>query len=209
MPHTRHPKIAFALERAVPKLVAQVNVLVANIADHPDEFSDPTPTLKQVTADVKALVDAQTNVDRGLPDATTARDDAKETVENDALALVHYVQTLMDADPARAAAIAEAAGLALQQAAVAHYDDVTVKEGTEPGSVVVTAHNLPKTTKTLTHDWQYSIDTGKTMIDTRSTGLAHTTIRGLPRQAVVQIRHRVVVGDVPGEWSAIVSFLVP
>ena len=162
-----------------------------------------------MSADVDALEQKQEQTLLKVPGAIEDRKLAKRVVEGDAKMLVAYVQTLVTANPAQAEKIAGAAKMAIQKVVAPNAPDLFVEPGTEPGSVRLVAHHTGKKSKTTLHDWRYTLDGGKTMINAPSTTIAQATISGLPSLTKVGFQHRLRDSGKEGEWSGIVYGIVP
>jgi hypothetical protein len=59
------------------------------------------------------------------------------------------------------------------------------------------------------YEWQYSADGGKTWITAPATLQAKTKISGLAQEATVQFKYRAVTKTGEGDWSQVVSLMVP
>jgi hypothetical protein len=58
------------------------------------------------------------------------------------------------------------------------------------------------------HNWQYSLDGGKTWVDAASTLQAKATITGLTAGATVQFRYQLLIKTGEENWSQVVQLVV-
>ena len=118
-----------------------------------------------------------------------------------------YVESIADGDPTNAAAIANSAGMEVRKTPlVTKKNAVNVKKAPLSGSIVVTAKVGTK--KKQAHQWEYSIDGGKTWVDAPPTTQAKTTIIGLTPGVTVSVRHRAITGLGLDPWTDPATFVV-
>ena len=188
---------------SVPKLIVRVTTVVDTMIANKTMFPSPTPAFAQVQSDLLALTSAETAF-KGHLGTRTARDDAKTALVADAHGLHTYVQTLVNANPSQAEAIATNAAMTLRKTGLPHKSDLAVKQTTS-GTIQVVA----KATKgAAANHWQYSTDGGKTWIDASPTTKATTQIANLTPGITVQVRHRVLTKTGLSDWSQDVSHVV-
>jgi hypothetical protein len=98
------------------------------------------------------------------------------------------VQQLANASPTQAANIAAAAAMALRKSGAHPKSDLTVNQ-----TVSGTVHVVARTVKgAKSHEWQYSVDGGKTWTSASPTTKANTLISGLSPGTLVQVRQRAI-----------------
>ena len=188
---------------SIPKLIVRVTTIANAMAADKTMFPSPTPALAQVLSDTTALTSAETAF-KAHTGTRTARDDARDVVVVDAHGLHTYVQSLVNANPAQAEAIATAAAMTLKKAGLAHKNALEVKQ-----TISGTVHVIARATKgAKANHWQYTTDGGKTWIDAPPTTKASTTIASLTPGITVQVRHRVLTKTGLGDWSEDVTHVV-
>ena len=119
---------------------------------------------------------------------------------------ITYVETIANADPTNATAIAASAGMVIKKAPLKSKNDLNFRKSTASGSVVVMAR--VGTRQKQAHDWEYSVDGGKTWLTLPTTMQAKVTITGLTTGSTVLVKHRAVekTGTMP--WSDAASSMV-
>ncbi len=158
-------------------------------------------------SDINALIAAQNLAKTRAKGAVQARDAKLAVVITDLNQERAYVESIADANLANAAAIANSAGMEVRkQGAHPKKSAVNVKQAKASGSVAVTA--LVGSKQKQSHEWQYSIDGGKTYVGAPPTLQAKTTIPGLTVGVTVLVRHRAVLLTGPASWSDPVSLTV-
>lgn len=196
--------IVAGIPRTVAALIVHANGVVQAMTDNKATFPKPVPTLTKVTADIAALVAAETAAKTKTKGAVQTRDTKRATLIADLNQLHAYTQQLADANPAHAPSIAQAAGLTVRKAAARTKTDSAVASGKVSGSVTLTAKAR---SARESNDWQYSTD-GKTWTPAPSSLQAKTTIPALTPAVLTYFRHRAVTKDGPTDWSQTVSIIV-
>lgn len=193
--------------RTVLAIISLAQAIEAAISAHTTTFPSPTPGMAQFKSDLDALAVAQNAASARTKGAVQTRDAALAVVDTDLNSLRGYVETVANADPANAAAIATGGGMEVRKArAPSNKNDVNVKAGKVSGSLVVTARVGTK--QKQSHEWQYSVDGGKTWTTLPPTTQAKTTITGLNPGVSVIVQHRAVTGTGPTNWSLAQPLLV-
>lgn len=122
-----------------------------------------------------------------------------------------YVQTLCDANPDKAVAIAQGAGMFVAAVGTRENPLLKVVPGAAPGSVFLDANAAALTGKSkmkVFFNWQWTTDGGLTFHSAPSTPLGKTIIEGLPSMTMVGFRASVTSAKGPGEWTPVVTILV-
>jgi len=169
-------------------------------------FPAPTPPMAQFAVHISDLDAAETATHTRAKGTVETRDAKLAIVVSDLVLLRGYVQQLADADPANAAEIAQKAGMTIRKPTTLTKGPLTAKPSkTVSGSVVVSAKvTVPRES----HEWQYSLDGGKTWVDAPPTLQAKTTIGGFTPGATVYFRHRALTKTGRDDWSTVTSVLV-
>jgi len=198
--------VALGLPRKIADLLVFAQMVHDTMAANSKELPSPSPALLVLQTDINTLVTEQAAVKARGQGAVTTRDLAVKTVKVDLGSERAYVESLVNADPANAAAIAEAAGMKLRKPPTAAVKPpLAVKAGATSGTVKLVA-KASKGAKT--NNWQMSTDGGKTWVDLPSTTKAKTTVANLTPGTTVQFRQSVVTKDGEGDWSLPVPHVV-
>jgi hypothetical protein len=192
--------------RPVTALISLAQAIEAAIGANVTTFPSPTPTIAQFTSDINALVTAETAARMRTKGAVQTRNTKLTLVVADLNLLRAYVEGIANATPASAAAIANSAAMELRKAPVLSKNDVNVKAAQVSGSVIVTAR--VGTRQKQSHEWEYSLDGGKTWVTAPPTTQAKTTITGLTPGVSLLVRHRAVTGTGPTDWTDAASLTV-
>jgi hypothetical protein len=196
-------RVVLKRPRPVTALIALAKAIAEAMANSATTFPSPTPPLATLNADISALDTAQTATHAGTKGLVAARNDKMAIVVVDLEQERAYVQKVVDANPAQAQTIAEAAGMALAKSPAKTKPALSAKPATVSGSVVLAA----KAAKYTSNDWQYSTD-NKTWTSLPSTMQAKTTVVGLQPGVVLYFRHRAVTKSGATDWSQTVQTLV-
>ncbi len=160
----------------------------------------------QFTSDIGDLVTAENAAKMRTKGAVQTRDAKLGVVLADLKQLVAYVETVANADPSNAAAIAMSAGMVIKKQPVTTKNDLDFRKSAVSGSVVVMARVGSRQKEA--HEWEYSVDGGKTWLTLPTTTQAKTTITGLTSGTSVQVRHRAVSNTGITAWSDAASSMV-
>jgi hypothetical protein len=196
--------VVLKLPLAIAALIVRATAIVDAVAANSGTFVTPSPALALLRTHIATLTTAESATKTHTAGTVAARDAAKKVLLADLRQLRAYVEALATASPDQAAAIAEQAAMTLKKQPATHKSDLALKQ-TVSGTVQVVAK---ATAGSHAHEWQYSTDGGKTWIVLPSTLKASTAITGLTPGVSVQVRHRPVTKEAPGDWSQPVSALV-
>ena len=179
--------IVLGLPKPVAKLIVRMTQILDAMLANKTIFVSPPVAISLALAQtrVAALGSAEGLAKGGGTAAIQARDAARKLVIEDANQLHGYVQQLANATPAEAATIAAAAAMALRKNSVKPKHDLVVKQ-TVSGTIKIVAGNV---LGARSHEWQYSLDGGKTWTALPPTAQASTTVTGLTPATIVQVRH--------------------
>jgi hypothetical protein len=205
---TNQPKVHVVLKmpRAVPGIISMAQAIEAAMSANAATFPSPTPTMVQFASDISALVTAEAAARTRTKGAAQTRNAKLAVVVTDLNQERAYVETVANATPANAAAIAVSAGMVLRKPSVRSKNAINVKPAPASGSVDVTAKvgNL----KRSSHEWEYSSDGGKTWVTVPPTTQAKTTVTGLTPATTVLFRTRAITPTGPTAWTDPVSLQV-
>ena len=186
-------------------LIAFAQMVHDKLAQSSKLLPAPSPALLVFQTDIDTLKTKQGLVLQRVPGAVHDRDTALTVVRVDLRGEKAYVEAVVNADPANAAAIAEAAGMALHKARSSYKPPLAVKAGVVSGLV----HLVAKASKgARANGWQLSTDGGKTWVDLPPTTAAKTQVANLTPATTVLFRQRAVTKTGVGEWSLPVPHVV-
>jgi hypothetical protein len=189
--------VVLGLPRPTAKVIIRVtNILAAMVANKTTFVSPPVP-FATAEAHVAALVSAEAAAKTRTIGTVQLRDDALKLVVEDAHQLHTYVQQLANASPTQAANIAADAAMSLRKVTARATHDLTVKQAV-PGAIHVAAGNVKGA---RSHEWEYSLDGGKSWLVAQATTKASTIISGITPGTLVQVRHRSIVKGGSSVWS--------
>lgn len=197
------PKIVLNLPKSVPDVLVYGRSVVQAMTNNA-YFPTPHPPLNQVTTDLDALEAAEAGSKSRAKGAAAARDLKLEKVHQDLEGLQAYVQSIIAANPAQAAAIQESSGMEGKQSATRQKPDLEVKLTDTPGQVHVVARAADKF---AAYEWQYSAD-GKNWTPAGITTVADQFIPSLTVGTTYAFRYRTTMGRVTGDWSQDISFVM-
>ena len=152
--------------------------------------------------DIKALDAAQTTALTRAKGAAQARDVAKQTVLNDIHNLQGYVQSIADANPAKAQQIIQSSGFDVRIATPRSKDDFSVKAAKVSGTIklAVNVKKIANGSKRAFFKWQISTD-DVTFTDLPSTLKGTTSVSGLKAGTFYYFRYMVVLKTGESGWS--------
>jgi hypothetical protein len=188
---------------SIAPLIVRATAIVNAMEANKTTFPSPSPALALVTTAINGLTTAETAFKAHL--GTRAdRDSAMRALVGLVQQLHAYVQGLATANPTQAEVIAQDAAMTLRKTAVRQKSDLAVKQ-----TVSTVVRVIAKAVKgSRAHEWQYSLDGGKTWIDVPPTTKASTTITGLQPGTTVSYRQRALTAAGPGNWSQAVAAVV-
>jgi hypothetical protein len=167
----------------------------------PNTFKDQVATMTSWHAQARDRV----------PGAAAQRDEALTIVATSMELLRAFCEQLCNASPEQAATLAQGMAMYVFARAPRAKGPLRVKQGTQPGTVVLYASaSLLATGKGGRYfSWQSSIDGGKSWVSAPSTPKASTNLTGLPVLTEVLFRACVTQNKTgQGPWTAPVPFLV-
>jgi hypothetical protein len=191
--------------RPVAAFLSMAKAILQAVTNAKATFPTPNPSLATLTTDISSFDSAQSSALTRAKGAVQARNAAMVVVSADLDLLRGYVQQVADADPSNALAIAHSAGMDLRKTPVRSKNDLNAKPGTTSGTLAVSARVGGVR---ASHEWQYSIDGGKTWISLPSSLQAKTMISGLTPLTTVMVRHCAVTKAGPQDWSQPISAVV-
>jgi hypothetical protein len=178
---------------------------VATAMEGNSSFPTPNPPLTTLNADIAALVTAEAAVLARTKGAAETRDAKLAIVRADLEHERDYVQGVADSNVSTAESIIESAGMSVKKVTLHPKEAFTVKPGSVSGSVTLIAKAAAHR---ASYDWQQSLDQ-KTWTDLPSTLQAKTEVTGLTPGSTYSFRFRAVTKTGEGDFSQIVSLLVP
>lgn len=196
--------VVLALPKPVPALIIRMNAIIAAMTANKASFPSPPLVLTTASSHVSALSTAEVAAKTHAVGTIQARDDAQKLVIADAGQLHAYVAQVVNASPNQAATLAAAAAMSLRKSGTRSKSDLAVKQSVS-GSVVATAKSVAGA---KSHEWQYSLDGGKTWTSAPPTTKATTTIQGLPPGTLTQFRQRAITKAGATDWTAPVTMAV-
>ena len=200
-------KIGVAL--FAPSRVADVLVFAQNVHDKMAASTvllpTPSPALSVLQTDIDAVSTNESLVKGKAPGAVIGRNAALKVLKIDLSNERAYVELVVNADPANAAKIADAAGMSLHKPRARTKAPLAAKAGTTSGVVQLVALHAPGA---KANEWQYSLDGGKTWVDLPPTTAAATTVTNLTPGTSVQFRQRAVTKNGVSDWSLPVPHVV-
>jgi hypothetical protein len=181
------------------------------MAADPVRYVAPNPPLPVLQGQIEKVEDAEKRAATRVRGAASVRD-----VEREALAAMleterSYVQTLCDAEPGHAVAIAEGAGLVVALPTTRVTPILDAGNAAQSGAVDLFANAsalIDKRGRKTFFNWQWTTDGGATFHDATPTALARTTVEDLAPLTMVGFRVAVSDRDGRGPWSQVVSILV-
>jgi hypothetical protein len=202
-----HTALGLIVVLGLPKAVPQVVVWVTNVVDAMSaspHLKTPPVTYVTVTANVATLSAAEATMKTRAVGTKAARDTALKVVVADARQLHAYVQQVCNANPTEAANIAAEAGMRLRKTPVQSKRDLALKQDTT-GAVQVAARSVKGA---RSHEWEYSVDGGKSWTTAPPTTKSRTTLTGFQTGTVLLVRHRCITKVGAGGWTPPVTLAV-
>ena len=190
--------VAMGLPTRTVDLIVFAQMVHDKLAAGSKVLPTPSPALLVFQTDIDALKTEQVLVLQRIPGAVNTRNQALSVVKLDLHNERAYVESVVNADPANAAQIAEAAGFSLYKSYARSKLPLAVKAGAVSGGVQLVAKAALGAKANL---WQLSTDGGKTWVDLPATTKAKTQVANLTPGTIVQFRQRAVTKDGVGDWS--------
>jgi hypothetical protein len=200
------PKVVLHAPHTALAWLVLAKAVYDGLSNNKGLFVTPNPPLPQLSTDIDAFDAAETATHSRTVGAAATRDAKLVIVKADLAEVCVYVQGLVNADPANAATIAQSAGLSLRKVGVHSKAELSAKPDTTTSGSVDLVAKLGGVK--AAHEWQYSIDGGKTWASVQTTLQAKTTITGLSPATTVLFRHRAITKTGPDAWSQPVSMIV-
>jgi hypothetical protein len=200
----RRTYAVLSLPKSVPALVGVADSIVGRMSGNPN-FPSPDPSLATIAASSKDLATAQTTALTRAHGAVAARDEKRAVLVTQLGQLKGFIQKMADASPDNAASIIESAGLLVRKTTARKARSFAAVPGPVTGSAKLVA---PSAGKRAAHEWEYSIDGGKTWVSAPATLQARTIVVGLPTGTSVLFRHRSVLKTGESDWTVPTSLMV-
>jgi hypothetical protein len=202
---THRSTVTLMLPKSVPALIVFAQGIVKRMTGNAS-FANPVPALAVVTTAIDDLRTAETAALARTKGAAAARDEKRTALVALLQQLRAHIQATADAAAANGASIIESAGVAVRKTPTRHARTFAAKPGPVSGVVNVVAASAARR---ASYEWQYSNDGGKTWIAAPPTLQARTKIAGLVPGATVQFKYRALTKTGEGDWSQVVSLMVP
>jgi hypothetical protein len=206
-----HPTVTMknTNQLTVAELLVFVALVVANMGKNATLFPSPFLALADLDKKGQDLAKAEQAAQTKAKGTRSTRDKKRRDVIDGLKIEVSYCQTVVnDHDPVEAEAIAKAAGFEIK--AVGKHDKLPLdaRPGKKQGSADLAA-KAGKHTRSVVHEWQVTLDGGKTFQNADATPVAHTTIENLPVGTTVGFRHRRRDSRGPlADWSQTVTLAI-
>ena len=181
--------------RVISNFITFAKAIHKAMANNP-HFTASAEKVAKLNSDVLALDAAETSCHTKPPTCSVEiRDAAFEAVQADLRSLRNDVQEIADADPENAHAIINSASMSVKKHVTAGRRKNTVEDGTEEGSVDLTAEGPGP------HEWRISTD-GLLWSLLPASRTAKTSITGLAPGSVYSFQNRMMlVNQEKSEWS--------
>jgi hypothetical protein len=192
-------------EYEVPLLVSRARNILQRVTES-SWFPSPSPALAALQAAIDVLADAQAKTLSRAKDTVAVRNSKRRALLALLDQLRSYVQSIANANPDYAAAIAESAGMYLKDSRGRGGSVFTVKQ-LRSGEVEVSA---PSAGQHAAYEFQYSLDGGLTWLGLEQPVTTKTTatVPRLKPGSTVYFRYRATVKGVSGDWSDPIAFIV-
>jgi hypothetical protein len=178
-------------------------------------YASPSPSLPTYLGLIQGTATAQQAVTQRTLGAAANRNVARDLLWAAMETERSYIQSIADANQARANSILINAGLVVLSIPVHHKSLLTLTNGAASGTVECYANvGLllgALTTKRSQHrffNWRCTVDGGKTFTGLPPTTRPQTIITGLTPQVTVGVQVNLNIADGPGEWSPMVAIVV-
>ena len=192
-----------------PRRTADLLVFVQKVHDlmaaNVKSLPSPNPTLPVLQGRIDDLATKEALAKTRAAGAVEDRDQAQLVVKASLRSEAAYVEGLCTADPGNALVLAQDAGMTLRTLVPHDQPPLAIKAGAVSGSVSLVAK---ATYGAKQNQWQYSLDGGKTWIDSPPTTKAKTTLANLTPGTTVTVRQRVFTKAGLADWGQPVSHLV-
>jgi hypothetical protein len=174
--------------------------------DNPS-FPNPNPTLVEFALNIDAYEEAETKASMRTKGAAALRNAKKQKLKEDLFHLRDYVQSVVEATPSPAAAVAiiESANMSVRKTPQrAPTPDLSAKNTDVLGKVALTAKPVARA---ATYYWEYSLDTSNwtALPETMQTRIE---LPGLLSARVYYFRFRALTKEGQRDYSPVVSLYV-
>jgi hypothetical protein len=204
----KRPMAVFSIKKLkkIGDFILKVRTIVLDIVNNPAIFVTPNPTVAVINTNIANLETAETLAKTRVTGSASARDLKYDVLLKSVHGLLNYVQTLADnaVDEPTSVSIINASGFDLKNRAVKTKSDLTAKNGTVSGSVILIAKSADKR---ASYNWQQSRD-GENFTDLPTTLQAKTTVTGLGVASIMYFRFRAITKTGTGSFSQRVSIVV-
>jgi hypothetical protein len=190
--------------RHIADKVAYAKLVAKSMRDN-DYFPDPIPAQDDLDAHIKAAEAAQVAALTGELGKAAALRAALSALRGDLERLQLIVQHAANAHPTDGPAVVTTAGMSLKKNRGPSKADFAVKQRPRPGTVILVARAIARK---AAYYWQYSLD-GVRWRSAEMTFESQTTHSGLTPATLYYFRFRTKKGKVLGDWSQVLSLLVP
>lgn len=206
-------RVVLSLETSkVPALLPQAKAIYNSFEANKAQLPAPPVPLATLLAQIQDLDTAEQATGTRTKGTVPVRNAKRAVLVTSLENLRMYVQTLCDASPEQAAAIASAASMAVAKVPLHDKPVLQAKQGAQSGTVALIANATlligRGVRKKATFNWEMSADGGKTWLPLPSTPIASTTVAGLTPATTYAFRVCVTVSKTVGEWSQPVMLLV-
>lgn len=201
---TQRSIVSLKLPRAVDPLITHAQRIVASVTDNP-HLPAPIPAPWILSKAVADLQTAQTATLARTMGTVEARDEKRWVLMSLLEQLRGCVQVAADADPENADAIIASTGLSVRKRAARAPRVFSATPGTASGEVKVIG---PAAERDASYEWLYSVDGGRSWLDTPPTLQASTRIVGLTPGTSVMFSYRATTRRGTGAWSQPVTLPV-
>ncbi|MEI7891755.1 MAG: hypothetical protein WCI05_01610 [Myxococcales bacterium] len=205
----RHVLLTLKLKKPIVHLCAQATSIVAAVGDpaHATWFGSLSALLPPITTAVAALQQAHTLALTKVMGAVAARGPKEDELRELLRVLAGRIQSLMNANPIEAKPMLAASGFGERAVGTRSVPVLAVKQGTKLGTATWRAKAGPRG-KRVFYEVHYSLDGGKTWMETQGSNYAHGQIEGLPTATEVEFEVQRTVGGVTDDWHGRVTLLV-
>jgi hypothetical protein len=201
--------------KKVTAVVARAEAMDSGMGSDTVTYANPNPPLSAF----KVLI---TNVTTSQPAVQARTVGAKETRDVQLRLLIAgmeserlYIQSLADANAARAAEIIRNAGLMIAALPIHTKLLLVLRNGAKEGTVVCDANVGLLVGADAKHPhaarffgWEYSVDGGKSFVAAPTTAYGKTLLTGLTPLTMVGVRVNITILGVTSPWSDVATILV-
>ncbi len=204
MKAAKRPVVVLNLPKSIPAFIVRVRHVVLVMTDLA-KFPNLPVSMAIVTADIDTLAKSELTTRSGTHGAAATRALDRKKVEDHCVLLKGYVQSLVNARPEAANAIASSAGMSIKQSTTPQKPELQALMGPSAGEVILRAK---ASRKRAAYEWQFSADGGVTWITIATTTVAETSVSGLSAGTAYLFRFRTTEKKTTGAWSQTISFIV-